>query len=95
MNNFAFATASHILFGVGLSQQLGHHVVPLGKRPFVVTGSIPDRHADLLQSLTGEELRYIVFPVSGEPDVELMERGVAAVQTAGCDCVVAILNKAL
>lgn len=88
--NFAFATASRILFGAGLAQQLGRHAASLGQRPFVVTGSNPDRHAELLQSLTGEGLTYTIFPVSGEPDVELMERGVATLQAADCDCVVAI-----
>ena len=59
----------------------------LGSRVLVCTGANPERHAGLLAGLG---LPAAVFPVAGEPTVELARAGVAAAREHGADVVAAI-----
>ena len=59
----------------------------LGSRVLVCTGADPARHAGLLAGL-GQPAA--VFPVAGEPTIELARAGVAAAREHGADVVVAI-----
>src|SRR5215468_9534098 len=58
-----------------------------GTRAFVCTGASPDRHAELLAGLGRPAA---VFPVAGEPTVELARAAVAAARGHGADVVAAI-----
>jgi alcohol dehydrogenase class IV len=83
---FEFATAGRILFGAGRAQELPSVAAGLGSRVLVCTGANPARHAGLVAALGAVE----VFPVAGEPTIELARAGAAAARAFGADVIVAI-----
>ena len=83
---FEFATAGRILFGAGRAQELPSVAAGLGSRVLVCTGANPARHAGLVAALGAAE----VFPVAGEPTIELARAGAAAAREFGADVIVAI-----
>ena len=85
--SFEFATAGRILVGPGRAQELPGVLAGLGSRVLVCTGANPERHAGLLAGLG---LPAAVFPVAGEPTVELARAGVAAAREHGADVIAAI-----
>jgi alcohol dehydrogenase class IV len=84
---FEFGTAGRIIFGAGRSAELAEVLAGLGSRVLVCTGANPGRHAGLLAELG---LPAEVFPVAGEPTVELAAAAVAAAREHGADVVAAI-----
>jgi alcohol dehydrogenase class IV len=84
---FEFATAGRIVAGPGRAAELPGVLAGLGSRVLVCTGASPARHASLLAGLG---LPAAVFPVAGEPTVELARAGVAAAREHGADVVAAI-----
>ena len=85
--SFEFATAGRIMVGPGRAAELPALLAGLGSRVLVCTGADPARHAGLLAGLA---LPAAVFPVPGEPTVELARAGVAAAREHGADAVAAI-----
>jgi alcohol dehydrogenase class IV len=85
--SFEFATAGRIMAGAGRAAELPAVLAGLGSRVLVCTGANPERHAGLLAGLG---LPAAVFPVAGEPTVELARAGVAAAREHGADMVAAI-----
>jgi alcohol dehydrogenase class IV len=83
---FEFATG-RLVFGAGRSAELAGLVAALGSRALVCTGSHPDRHAALLESLT---VPHAVWTVNTEPTVESARAAVAAGREHGVDVVVGI-----
>ncbi len=83
---FEFATAGRILFGAGRAEELPSVAAGLGSRALVCTGANPARHAGLVAGLAAAE----VFPVAGEPTIELARAGAAAAREHGADVIVAI-----
>jgi alcohol dehydrogenase class IV len=73
--------------GAGRSSELPAIAAGLGSRAFVCTGSRPERHAGLLESLA---LPRFVSTVDGEPTVESARSAVTAARDFGADIVVAI-----
>jgi alcohol dehydrogenase class IV len=84
---FEFATAGRIVAGAGRAAELPGVLAGLGSRVLVCTGANPARHENLLAGLG---LPAAVFPVAGEPTVELARAGVAAAREHGADVVAAI-----
>ena len=84
--DFAFATASQVLFGAGRAARLPEVVAPYGDRIFLCTGRDPDRHAGLLGGLEPAG-RYAV---GGEPTIGDVQTALAAARAAGPDVLVAI-----
>jgi len=84
---FEFATAGRIMAGAGRAAELPGVLAGLGSRVLVCTGADPARHDALLAGL---ELPAAVFPVAGEPTVDLARAGAAAAREHGADVVVAI-----
>jgi alcohol dehydrogenase class IV len=84
---FEFATAGRIIVGAGRSAELPGVLAGLGSRVLVCTGADPARHGELLGRLG---LPSAVFPVAGEPTVELARAGTAAAREHGADVVAAI-----
>jgi alcohol dehydrogenase class IV len=84
---FEFATAARIVVGNGRAAELPGVVTGLGSRVLVCTGASPARHDGLLAGL---RLPAAVFPVAGEPTIDLVGAGVAAAREHGADVVVAI-----
>jgi alcohol dehydrogenase class IV len=85
--SFEFATAGRIMVGPGRAAELPAVLAGLGSRVLVCTGADPARHAGML---AGIALPAAVFPVPGEPTVELARAGVAAALGHGADAVAAI-----
>jgi alcohol dehydrogenase class IV len=84
---FEFATAGRIMVGPGRAAELAGVLAGLGSRALVCTGANPERQASLLAALG---TAAAVFPVPGEPTVELARAGVAAARGHGADVVAAI-----
>jgi alcohol dehydrogenase class IV len=84
---FEFGTAGRILAGPGRAAELPDVLAGLGSRVLVCTGATPDRYSGLLAGL---EAPAVVFPVAGEPTVDLARAGVAAAREHGADVVAAI-----
>jgi alcohol dehydrogenase class IV len=84
---FEFATAQRIIVGAGRSAELPGVLAGLGSRVLVCTGADPARHGELLAGLG---LPSAVFPVAGEPTVELARAATAAAREHGADVVAAI-----
>ena len=87
MTAFEFATAGRIVFGAGRAAELPGVLAGLGSRVLVCTGADPARHAGLLAGLG---LPAAVFPVAGEPTVELARAGTGAGRGHAADVVAAI-----
>jgi alcohol dehydrogenase class IV len=84
---FEFATADRVLVGAGRSAELPALLAGSGTRVLACTGASPDRHAELL---AGMGMPAVVFPVAGEPTVDLARAAVAAAREHGADVVVAV-----
>jgi alcohol dehydrogenase class IV len=84
---FEFATAGRVLFGAGRSAELPALLAACGSRALVCTGASPGRHAGLLASLG---MPAEVFPVTGEPTVDLARSAAVAAREHGADVVAAI-----
>jgi alcohol dehydrogenase class IV len=87
VTGFEFATAPRIVVGAGRAGELPGLLAGLGSRVLVCTGANPARHAGLLDDVT---LPTAVFPVAGEPTIELARAGTAAAREHGADVVAAI-----
>ena len=88
---FEFATATRIVFGPGRLSEAPEAVRGLGgSRVLLVTGKDPARARTLHEALERVGLPVRVFPVDGEPTVELAREGMAAALEARCDAVVAM-----
>ncbi|WP_164016866.1 iron-containing alcohol dehydrogenase [Pyxidicoccus trucidator] len=88
--SFEFATATRIVFGPGRLSEAPEAVRGLGgSRVLLVTGRDPSRARTLHEALERLGLPVRVFPVEGEPTVELAREGTAAALEARCDAVVA------
>jgi alcohol dehydrogenase class IV len=84
---FEFATTARIVAGAGRAAELPSVLAGLGSRVLVCTGADPARHDRLLAGLARPAQ---VFPVAGEPTVELARDAVAAAREHGADVVAAI-----
>jgi alcohol dehydrogenase class IV len=84
---FEFATAGRVMVGGGRAAELPGVLAGLGSRVLVCTGANPERHAALLAGL---RLPAAVFPVAGEPTIEMARAGAAAAREHGADVVAAI-----
>jgi alcohol dehydrogenase class IV len=88
--SFEFATATRIVFGPGRLSDAPDAVRGLGaSRVLLVTGKDPSRAKALHEALERAGLPVRVFPVDGEPTVEVAREGTAAALEARCDAVVA------
>ncbi|MBN1510408.1 MAG: iron-containing alcohol dehydrogenase, partial [Phycisphaerae bacterium] len=88
--NFEFSTARKIVFGPGVAEQIPVLVAGYGERVFLVLGSTPDRHANVLDALASRDVAATVFSVAGEPTTDLAQAAVTAAREAKADVVLAI-----
>ncbi len=86
MTTFSFSTARTIHFGAGRSRDLASLVAPWGKRPFLVTGSDPARHASLAAGLADVSC----WPVGAEPTLESVAEAVARARDHRADVVIGV-----
>ena len=85
---FEFATATRIIFGNGVLDQIGDLVRASGQRVLVITGSKVARAARLIDLLNAADIYTEVFSVAEEPTIEDAQAGVHAVRQTQCDVIV-------
>jgi alcohol dehydrogenase class IV len=85
---FEFATANRIIFGAGAIRQAGSLAAEFGRRALVTTGRDSTRAKRLLDSLREADVQAVPFAIGGEPDLEMVRRGVALARRERCDLVI-------
>ena len=90
MTPFAFATAGMIRFGRGEAVRAVPALAALGRRVLLVTGATPARADWLKDALDADGVAVTVYSVGKEPDVALIEAGVAMAQAAQVDAVISV-----
>ena len=78
---FAFATATRILFGEGKLAEAAPAARAMGRRALVITGA-SQRHTIAVDA--------VPFAVAGEPSLARVREGAALARESGCDVVIAI-----
>ena len=86
--NFEFATANRIIFGPGSIKNVGILASSMGHRALVVSGTNARRTAPLLETLSMQHVEVVMFSVTGEPTIELVQEGVKLARTENCDLVI-------
>ena len=85
--SFEFATAGRILAGPGRATDLPAVLAGLGSRVLVCTGANPLRH----NAITGQlGLPAALFPVAGEPTIDLVRAATEAARQHGADVLAGI-----
>jgi alcohol dehydrogenase class IV len=87
---FTFQTATEIVFGRGGAQTLAKRAAQIGARLLLVQGATAARSDWLADDLAREGCSVARFSVSHEPDLALVEHGIAAGRSHGADIVVAL-----
>ena len=87
---FTFSTVGRIIFGSRSRFSLGSEIMQYGKKPFLVSGSNPDRVQWLIHDLKQPDIPFEIGSVTGEPTIATVEGLVEMARLAHCDCVVAI-----
>ena len=83
---FEIATPAEIRFGAGTVAEVPDALTRLGvRRAFVITGATPERADGVRAGLRDAGIASEVFPVSGEPSVDVVRAGVASLIRTACD----------
>jgi len=86
LTRFDIAAPTDIRFGAGRVAEVPAALAGLGvSRVLIVTGRTPGRADGVRAGLREAGKSSEVFPVAGEPSVEVVRAGVAALLGAGCD----------
>jgi len=88
MIRFEFATSSRIVFGTGRLQEVGTIAAQFGRRALVVGGRNQARIAPLFEALSGQQVGYVFYPVSGEPTVDTVLQGLEIARREECDLII-------
>ena len=87
---FEFSTATRIIFGEGTSQEAASLAASFGDTALVVTGRRQERIERLLNGLKHHGVDYHLFSITGEPTVEMIQKGTSEARKAECDMVIAM-----
>jgi alcohol dehydrogenase class IV len=88
---FDVATAADVRFGSGRVSEVPAALASLGvTRALVVTGRSPQRADAVRAAMSAGGVHSVVFSVSGEPSIDVVRAGAAAVTDAGCDGVLGL-----
>lgn len=85
---FEFATATRIVFGVGVFQEAGALAANMGRCALVITGKTPSRAQPLLDDLVQNGLESVLYAVGHEPTDETVRQAAALGRTSQCDMVI-------
>jgi alcohol dehydrogenase class IV len=85
---FEFASPTRIVFGNGVLQRAGLLAREFGSRALVVTGRDLNRAKKLIALLESSGVNSIPCSVSGEPEIQTVEQGVALAKKSDCDLVI-------
>ena len=86
---FEFATATRILFGLGVVREVAPAAKELGRRALLATGCPAECAASLLEAMEREGIGCISWAIKGEPTVALVRQGVELARREQCDLVMA------
>jgi len=87
---FEFVTANRIIFGTGTLREVGPVAAEMGRRALVLTGRSTARAQPLLDLLAAHGLESTIFPVAGEPTIDLIRQGTQHARQTGCDFVIGL-----
>ncbi|AOT72654.1 iron-containing alcohol dehydrogenase family protein [Geosporobacter ferrireducens] len=84
-----------IIFGQGKIKETGKLCKNLGRKAVVVTGKSSAKQSkaleSLMTSLSSEDISIVLYSeVDGEPDVFMVDRGVALIKEENCDMVIGL-----
>jgi alcohol dehydrogenase class IV len=83
---FEIATPAEIRFGAGRATEVPEVLAGLGvRRALVITGATPQRADGVRAAVADAGIANEVFPVSGEPSLDVVRAGVSALTRARCD----------
>jgi alcohol dehydrogenase class IV len=85
---FEFATSDRIAFGEGILQRASEFLGDFGPRLLVIRGKDQNRSKPLIEQLGKLGVEQIGFEVTGEPTVDLIDRGVRLARNSGATGVV-------
>jgi alcohol dehydrogenase class IV len=86
--HFEFATATRIIFGEGSFNKIGSLSAEVGRRAFVACGLDRSRGEAIREILLLARVESVLFPVQGEPTIDLISTGMALAQRSECDMVI-------
>ena len=87
---FEFATATRIIFGCGVLQQLPELAAGMGRSVLLATGSRATTSDGLLAQLAARGLQVELLQVHGEPTLSSVAAAAAHARAAKCDVVIGI-----
>lgn len=87
---FELATPRAVVFGRGVRHELPARAAALGRRALWVTGSRPERHAELRAALERAGVALTSITVQGEPTTTVAESALAAARVFGVELVIAV-----
>ncbi len=90
MTLFEFATAGRVFFGEGQAEHLGQIAKELGTKALVVTGSSPARYQSVLDQLGAHKIDTLIFSITSEPTVDVINQGLEAARVGDRDLVISI-----
>ena len=82
---FEFATATRIIFGAGMINEVAPIAADMGQHAMVVTGSKMDRAATLIDQLNNQDIKITHYSVTTEPTTETALSGVKRARGAKAD----------
>jgi alcohol dehydrogenase class IV len=85
---FEFATSDRIAFGEGILQRASEFLGDFGPRLLVIRGKDQNRSKPLIEQLGKLGVEQIGFEVTGEPTVDLIDRGARLARNSGATGVV-------
>jgi alcohol dehydrogenase class IV len=88
--SFEFATASRILFGAGVAREVAPAAKEMGRRALVFTRRCGETSTWLVKQLETAGVSCSLFPVAGEPTVDIVRWGLAQAREQSCDLVIAL-----
>jgi alcohol dehydrogenase class IV len=87
---FEFATATRVLFGAGIANQVGSGAKHFGRRGLLVTGRDVRRAEKMLAGLSANGVGAVPFSVAGEPELSTVKLGTALAKKENCEFVIGI-----
>lgn len=88
--NFEFATANRIIFGIGSANGVGELAASMGSCALLVYGSSKKRIEQVVESLESKKIKIVLFSVTNEPTIEMVQEGVDLARGNNCDFVIGI-----
>lgn len=88
--NFAYATASEIIFGSGSFDQIGKHISGKYKSPLIVYGKSNNNAGKLLNILSLQNIKGSIFNIETEPTIDIIQQGIELGREINCDVVFGI-----